>query len=743
MPNRESGQEPRFRPTGPTTLSPGPVAPLTPVGPADGLAPLGAAGFSAMVQCFPEGAVTLFDLDLRCVSAGGRGLVEVGLTGASLEGRTIFEAFPPEIVAVIEPGYRLALGGEASAFDVNFGDRVYLQRLAPLRNSDDVVVSCLGFTTDVTADRRSQRALRDSEEQYRRSRAAQSAGRIGSWELEVETGAVTWSDTLFELYGLDPQDFGGDYTSALAHIHPDDVDEVHAALEACATTGVPLSSRHRVYRANDGEMRWFEARATRHQDGAVHRLAGVVVDVTEQVFAEARLKHAALHDPLTGLPNRRLVADRLGRALDRGEREGQVVVVSCDLDNFKWLNDVHGHHVGDAVVVEAAARIVASTRSGDTVGRMGGDEFIAICGVARGVAPDALGELIAGRIEEAMRVPIVVGGTEHRVTVTIGICPANQGDIVDVVVRNAEAAMYLAKSRGKNGHAIFDPSLQRDVIDRDIIETQLNSALADNTLEVHYQPIVEPGTGRVRAVEALLRVPDGAGSHLDASQAVKVAEQTGIISAIGDRVLQIACAQVVAWRKQAGHGDLRVSVNRSAAEIARPGMYDRITDVVNAAGLDPRALTIEITESVLLDAGAHTIIDLGRLRADGIGIAIDDFGTGYASLRYLATLPISCLKVDRSFITGLPDDLTCVTILSATVGLASDLGMSCVVEGVETLAQLGALPQSSNLLVQGYLYSVPHPADHELATHLGPLSPRGPLPTNAWRSSEVPLSPRS
>jgi EAL domain-containing protein (putative c-di-GMP-specific phosphodiesterase class I) len=232
----------------------------------------------------------------------------------------------------------------------------------------------------------------------------------------------------------------------------------------------------------------------------------------------------------------------------------------------------------------------------------------------------------------------------------------------------------------------------------------------------------------VRAVEALLRVPDGAGSHLDASEAVKMAEQMGIISEIGDRVLHLACAQVAAWRTRPGHGDLKLSVNRSATEIGQIGMYERITDVVATAGLDPRALIIEITETVLLDAGAHTIVDLGRLRSDGIGIAIDDFGTGYASLHYLATLPITCLKVDRSFITGLPHDLTCVTILAATVGLAADLGIGCVVEGVETLAQLNALPQGADLLVQGYLYSQPHPARHELATHLGPLSASSPLP---------------
>ena len=802
--------------------------------------------------CFPDGAVTVFDRDMRCVKASGEGLSAVGLTNVMIEGRTIFEIFPPAIIAVIEPMYAMALGGQESTFDVAFGDRTYLHRLAPLRDESDGIVGSLGFTQDVTADRRSKQALRESEEQFRtafddapigkallgldgrflranralldllgyteaqmrevtvadvtfppdqpeaaagmarllagelsvnhaehrylpsagdavwvsvsvslvrdqedqplnfivqvqdiserkeheqvlaverrRLRAAQSVAHIGSWELEMASGAVTWSDTLFELYGLERADFGGDFAAALSHIHPDDLDELRAGLEACSATGAPLSSRHRVYRASDGEMRWFDAFASRHQDGAVVRVAGAVVDVTEQVLAEARLKHAALHDPLTGLPNRRLVLDRLGRALDRPEREGEVAVLFCDLDGFKRVNDVHGHLAGDAVLVEAAARIAAATRSGDTVGRMGGDEFVAICGVARGGDPAALAQVIAGRIEAAMSEPITVEGVEHRVTVSIGISFATQGAQPDTVLSNADLAMYVAKSAGKNGHALFDASLQNEILDRDSIETQINRALADDTLAVHYQPIVEPRTGRVRGVEALLRVPDGAGWHLDTLQAVRVAEQTGIISAVGDRVLYLACTQVAAWRRQPGHHNLSVSVNRSAAEIARPGLYERITEVVTATGLDPRALTIEITETVLLDAATHTINDLHRLRADGIGIAIDDFGTGYASLHYLATLPISCLKVDSSFTAGLPHDTTCVTILNATVGLAADLGMGCVVEGVETIPQLHALPHSTNILVQGYVYSHPHPPTTQLPTHLQPHRPARPSP---------------
>ncbi len=537
----------------------------------------------------------------------------------------------------------------------------------------------------------------------------------------MATNVVTWSDTLLALYGLVREDFGGDYDGVQLGIHPDDRQMVTDALRACASTGAPLQVRHRAIRADNGELRWLDAFGGRHQDGTTVRIAGAVIDVTEQVLAEARLEHAALHDGLTGLPNRRLIADRLGQALRRSEREGQVAVLYCDLDGFKRVNDVHGHHAGDAVLVEATARLAAATRLGDTVGRMGGDEFVLICAVTAGQDPAAVGIMVAQRIERAMAEPILVDGTEHRVTISSGICSADQGDEAEVVLRNADVAMYLAKTNGKNCHRIFNAAMRAEALGRDNNERQIRAALASESVAAYYQPIVEPDTGRVRAVEALLRVPDGAGGNLDAMQVVRVAEQAGIIGELDERILRLACAQVAAWRRLPDHADLTVSVNRSAAEIARTGLYDRITAIVTASRLNPHALTIEITETVLLEAAPHTITDLRRLRADGIGIAIDDFGTGYASLSYLAALPISCLKVDQSFIAGLPDDPTCVTIVRATVGLASDLGMGCVVEGVETMAQLEALPQSAGLLAQGFLFSTPRPGSAELPTFLHPV----------------------
>jgi diguanylate cyclase (GGDEF)-like protein/PAS domain S-box-containing protein len=293
-------------------------------------------------------------------------------------------------------------------------------------------------------------------EERRRLRAAQSIGRIGSWEVEIATGNVTWSDTLFELYGLDPGDFGGDEQSSLIYIHPDDAAGVQAALDECRTSGTPMWNRHRVYRVNDGEPRWFDTRAERHQENGLLRIVGLTVDVTDQIQSQALLEHAALHDPLTGLPNRRLIIDRLSRALNRSERQGQVAVLFCDLDGFKMVNDRHGHNAGDAVLIETAARIMESIRSGDTAGRMGGDEFVVICGVPPGEDPVALGALIAQRIERTMARPIAVDDLEYRVTISTGVCLAGQGDNADFVLRNADEAMYRVKSQSRDGYALKD-----------------------------------------------------------------------------------------------------------------------------------------------------------------------------------------------------------------------------------------------------------------------------------------------
>ena len=545
--------------------------------------------------------------------------------------------------------------------------------------------------------------------------------RVALWTSRSLQGSLGYRPNEVGLLG---EGFAGNLIPA------EDVERFQSALASTlqAADGEVVELRHLIKRA-DGERRWVSNRLTpfqRDDSGAVAKILGVSRDVTDIVAFEERLEHAALHDELTGLPNRRLINRRLGEALDRvgstltgpvadqpdtGKHVIQnIVVLFCDLDGFKRVNDAHGHQIGDALLRESSTRLVGATRVGDTVGRMGGDEFVVLLPVAQDEDPAAIGAEVADRIIRAVGQPVILGATEHTITASIGICVAQPGTSPEDLLRDADTAMYRAKLNGKDGHALFEPTLRENARTRDSLVRLIRQSLADNTLDVHYQPIVDPASGRVAEVEALLRIPGADGRFLDTAAVISVAEQTGLMGALGERILRRACEQTATWRRTPDGKDLRVAVNLSATEIARPGLYGRVTEIVRGTGMELRALTLEVTETVLLDAATSTLDDLRRLHADGVGIAIDDFGTGYAGLRYLATLPVTVIKVDRSFTAGLPHDAISSTIVRATIGLATELRLGCVVEGVETRAQLDALPRADGLLVQGYYFARPAPA---------------------------------
>ncbi|MGX7679040.1 putative bifunctional diguanylate cyclase/phosphodiesterase [Jatrophihabitans sp. DSM 45814] len=482
--------------------------------------------------------------------------------------------------------------------------------------------------------------------------------------------------------------------------------------------------RHRVSHG-DGEIRWLSRRLTpfaRDAEGQVNLILVISRDVTDVVEVEQRLEHAALHDELTGLPNRRLIRDRLEHSLDRASRGGHIAVLICDLDGFKRINDGHGHRTGDDVLIQAAQRLVDATRTGDTVARMGGDEFAVVLDIPQDEDPGPLADKVARRIAAAIAKPIHAGGIEHALSISIGICLTDDDATAESLLSDADTAMYHVKSRGANGHAFFQPFQRPDTAGRDYIERHLRRALAEDTVEVYYQPIVDPRSNALHGVEALVRIRDDDGAFLNTAQIVDVAEHTGLITALDERVLHMACMQAAAWRRTPEHADLMLDLNRSVKDITKPGFFERITDALSQSGLDPRALTLEITETVLLDANEDNLADLRALNNLGIGLAIDDFGTGYASLRYLAELPITCIKIDRSFTSRLPCDPTSMTLVRATVGLAEQLGINCIVEGVETTRQLNALPDYDSLLIQGYLYARPQSPAQSLAALIAPTN---------------------
>jgi diguanylate cyclase (GGDEF)-like protein/PAS domain S-box-containing protein len=505
-------------------------------------------------------------------------------------------------------------------------------------------------------------------------------------------------------------------------LRPQDSLKLNRLLAAAQTLpdGQVLQIHHPVTHA-DGQTRWLSRRMTpfaRDAEGIVTLVLVVSRDMTDIVTMEHELEHAAMHDDLTGLPNRRLIHDRITQSLRRAARGGRVAVLVCDLDGFKRINDSRGHRTGDEVLVEVARRLQQVVRSGDTVARQGGDEFLVVLDITDGQDPAELAEHIATRIGEEVGRPIWHDGHAHTVSASIGISLDRDNSTAETLLSDADVAMYYVKHHGANGHVIYHPSQRPDIARLDRIEREIRRALADDTVEVFYQPIVNPITNRVYGVEALVRIRDTTGAFLNAAHVIDVAERTGLIAALDERVLALACARAAAWRRTREHRDLKININRSVRDISKPGFYGRIMQALADSGLAAEAMTIEITETVLLDATEGNLADLRALSERGIGLAIDDFGTGYASLRYLAELPITSIKLDRSFTVRLPDDPIALTLISATMGLAEQLGISCTVEGVETTAQLASLPVHEATLIQGYLYARPQCASDPLPEYI-------------------------
>jgi diguanylate cyclase (GGDEF)-like protein/PAS domain S-box-containing protein len=493
----------------------------------------------------------------------------------------------------------------------------------------------------------------------------------------------------------------------------EDWAELTAALTGAGrlADGEVLQLRHRVCEP-DGSLTWLSRRLSVFSRDALGRPAELLVvsrDVTDVVEVEQRLAHAATHDDLTGLPNRRLVQERLDGFLT-GEGARAAAVLLVDLDGFKRINDAHGHSMGDAVLVSVADRLRAAARGDDTVARLGGDEFVLVLWGEDADAAAGLAEAVAQRVERALAQPFTFDGVECTLTASIGISVIGQQTARGAALAEAAAAVSSVKRHGANGHAVYDAALAEQARAQELIESSLRRALRHDLVEVHYQPIVAPGTGLVHSVEALVRIRDTDGSFLDAGAVIAVAERCGLVSELDERVLRQACAQVAAWRQDPTYADLHLTLNRSAQDILRPGFHDRIMAGLVDTGLPCHALTIEITETVLLDAEDAAIADIRLLYGRGVRLAIDDFGTGYASLSQLTRLPISTIKIDRSFTSNMLHDRTCAALVRATVGIASDLGRDCVVEGIESEEHLANLPRYRQMLIQGYLYGRPRPA---------------------------------
>ena len=542
--------------------------------------------------------------------------------------------------------------------------------------------------------------LRQQTEQLAR---AQRIALLGSWEMGAD-GGIRGSDELCRLLGLPP---GGTLGEArlLEQIRPEDRDALQAALEEArrGVSSVALDCRlESPGEAGERVAHFLIESEALPGDGL--RLRGTVQDVMAVRQTEAHIQYLAHYDTLTRLPNRTLWMERAGAALFAAQRHEQDVlaVMFLDVDQFKTVNDSLGHGVGDLLLAEVARRLQACLRSDDLLARLGGDEFVLLL-PRLAQAEDAAG--VAAKLLAALGQPVVVGEHELSVSASIGIAlyPAD-GQDVDTLLKHADIAMYSAKAAGRANFQFFVPEMNVRAFERMMLENALRRALERRELVLHYQQQVR-GDGSLVGCEALLRWQHPEMGLVPPGDFIPVAEDSGLIIPLGEWVLAEACRQQVRW---AAHG-LTMAVNISALQFRKAGFVEMVERILGETGADPGGLELEITESALMQPSDELFERLHRLRALGLTLALDDFGTGYSSLAYLKRLPISRLKLDRSFVMDIPHDPEDVAIATATLSMAADLGLEVVAEGVETPAQVEFLVGKGCQVLQGFLFGRPMP----------------------------------
>jgi diguanylate cyclase (GGDEF)-like protein/PAS domain S-box-containing protein len=568
------------------------------------------------------------------------------------------------------------------------------------------------------------KALHDLARSEERYALAVRAANDGIWDWDLSSGHIYYAPRWYSILGLVDSPVEEHPERWLSLVHEDDVPRVRAAIDDhLAGHTEYLQVEHRMRHA-DGTLRWVLNRglAIRDESGVATRMAGSMADITDQRLAEHKLQHDALHDALTELPNRALFMDRLQQLLQRTLREPGTgcAVLFLDIDRFKLVNDSFSHAVGDQLLVAMSRRIAGVVRPGDTIARLGGDEFTVLLD---GVVTEQEATVIAGRIQGALTSPILVGDVDMFVSASIGVALTTPGMTAEDLLRNADIAMYDAKHRGRGRFAVFDESMHQRVVDRMARENELRQVIEQELLEIHYQPIVDLATGRIRFLEALARWPKG-WPYVSPEVFVPIAEETGMIGALGLQVLRGALGALARWRR-AGlvAPDTCISVNVSARQLDDPDLPGAVLAAIAAAGVPADVLRLEITESMLIHEAERIQRIVSDVCATGVGLHLDDYGTGYSSLAALHQFPVDALKIDRSFINSLyTSDGGSEVIVRSTVALAHGLGLHVIGEGVEAPRQAGTLRALGCDFGQGYLFARPLPPE-ELEPVLASWSP--------------------
>jgi diguanylate cyclase (GGDEF)-like protein/PAS domain S-box-containing protein len=569
-----------------------------------------------------------------------------------------------------------------------------------------------GIIHDITRRKLAEEALRASEERYA---LAVRGANDGIWDWNNLVNAIYISPRWRAMLGLPEIDALIQPNAWLERVHPDDLPGLQAQILAHYQGKTPYLEHEYRIRHEDGRYRWVLARglAIRDQDGVAYRMAGSLTDITERKAAEERLLHGAFHDTLTGLANRALFMDRLGRLVERARRRPDALfsLLFLDLDHFKVVNDRFGHLAGDRLLASIARRLETCVRPHDTVARLGGDEFAILLADITHV-DDAT--RVADRILHELERPFHVDEQEVVATSSIGIAISSSGYArPDDILRDADIALYRAKALGRNRHAVFDTAIHQQSMARLELEADLRRAGENDEFQLLYQPIVVLGSGRITAVEALLRWNHPTHGILTPKDFITIAEETGHIVPIGAWALKHACQQLRCWHKQfPTRKDLRLHLNISGREFRHPDLIPTLRTVIRDAGIEPESLAIEVKEAVLMEDAESASAICEKIAQLGVSLCIDNFGTGYTALGWIHRFTAAALKVDRSIITGVADQDDDPSPVRIAMALAHALGMEIIAEGIETPEQLTHLHAAGCRTGQGYLFAGPlNPTD--------------------------------
>jgi diguanylate cyclase (GGDEF)-like protein/PAS domain S-box-containing protein len=576
--------------------------------------------------------------------------------------------------------------------------------------------------------KQAQEALKESEERYA---LAARGSNDGLWDWSLSANVVHFSPRWKSMLGYQEGQIGDRPEEWFDRIHDTDRERVKEEIAAHQKGLTPhFESEHRVLH-KDGTFRWMLSRGVAVQDasGNTSRMAGSQTDITE----------GKVSDPLTGLPNRLLFIDRVGRLIKHTKRrkEQLFAVLFLDLDGFKMINDSMGHQIGDQLLLGVASRLEKCLRATDTVARLGetftvarlgGDEFTVLLDDIKDPS-DA--KRAADRMMKALAPPFILGGKEVFTSVSIGIALSNSAyEQPEDILRDADTAMYRAKSQGKSRYEVFDADMRASVMARLQLETDLRHALERGEFRNFYQPIVALVSGEIAGFEALLRWQHPTRGLLGPIEFIPVAEETGLIRELGWWNLREACRQISEWRGGVvGHSHLTMSVNLSAKQFLQPNLVEDIRKLLVELALPPKALKLEITESTVMADPTAAVEMLQQIKALGIHLAIDDFGTGYSSLSYLHRFPLDTLKIDRSFISGMGDDGEGMEIARTILPMANNLQLDVVAEGVETIQQVAFLKKLQCKYGQGFYFSRPLSAEGTTALLAEDLAWQTPVQT--------------